>query len=162
MTEATRNEPELTDVAEVTTAVVADVVEMSHMSAFFDQAFSTLAHVLASQGIEPIGPAFALHRRPVTDTADLEVGFPTQRPVLADGPVHSGSLPAGPVARFVHHGSFDGLPGAWQRLESWIGEQGLTPGDAMWEVYLTEPSPDMDPADLQTELNWPVRRPGST
>jgi hypothetical protein len=26
----------------------------------------------------------------------------------------------------------------------------------MWEVYLTEPSPEMDPADLRTELNWPV------
>lgn len=25
---------------------------------------------------------------------------------------------------------------------------------ALWEVYLTEPSPDMDPADLRTELNW--------
>jgi effector-binding domain-containing protein len=60
------------------------------------------------------------------------------------------------VARVVHAGSFDGLSEAWQRLGAWIGEQGLEPSDDYWEVYLTEPSPDMDPADLRTELNWPV------
>jgi effector-binding domain-containing protein len=26
-----------------------------------------------------------------------------------------------------------------------------------WEVYLTQPSPDVDPAELRTELNLPVR-----
>ncbi len=26
----------------------------------------------------------------------------------------------------------------------------------MWEVYLTEPSPGMDPDALRTELDWPV------
>jgi effector-binding domain-containing protein len=25
-----------------------------------------------------------------------------------------------------------------------------------WEVYVTEPSPDMDPDELRTELNAPV------
>ena len=26
-----------------------------------------------------------------------------------------------------------------------------------WEVYLTEPSPKMDPNELRTELNWTIR-----
>ena len=29
-------------------------------------------------------------------------------------------------------------------------------GMPFWEVYLTEPSPDMDPANLRTELNQPI------
>jgi effector-binding domain-containing protein len=92
----------------------------------------------------------------VSDTADLEVGFPTDRPVTAVGGVTASSLPAGRVVRSVHHGSFDGLPQAWERLATWIADQGLTPSGPVWEVYLTEPRPDMDPADLRTELNWPV------
>ena len=54
----------------------------------------------------------------------------------------------------VHAGSFDTLSSAWERLGSWINDQGLTPTQVYWEVYLTEPTPDMDPADLRTELNW--------
>lgn len=148
--------PELVDLDEATTAVIADVVAASDLPAFFDRSFTTLPAVLAAQGVTPVGPAFALHRRPMTETADLEVGFPTDRAVTADGDVRPGSLPAGRAARLVHHGAFDGLPGAWERLATWIAEQGLTPGEPMWEVYVTEPSPDMDPADLRTELVWPL------
>ena len=56
----------------------------------------------------------------------------------------------------VHEGSFDELGSSWGRLGQWIAAAGLTPGEDMWEVYVTEPSPDMDPADLRTELNWTI------
>jgi effector-binding domain-containing protein len=42
------------------------------------------------------------------------------------------------------------------RLAEWLGAQGLSPSDERWEVYVTQPSPEMDPADLRTELYWPV------
>ena len=63
---------------------------------------------------------------------------------------------AGGSPRLVHEGSFDELGSSWGRLGQWIAAAGLTPGEDMWEVYVTEPSPDMDPADLRTELNWTI------
>lgn len=152
----TPDTPDLLEIDEVMTAVIADVVALEHMTDFFDRAFTELPEVLASQGVVPAGAAFARHRRPVTDSADLEVGFPVDRAIEPEGDVRASSLPGGRIARLVHHGSFDGLPGAWQDLQRWIRDEGLAPGGAMWEVYLTEPSPDMDPADLRTELNWVV------
>jgi effector-binding domain-containing protein len=41
-------------------------------------------------------------------------------------------------------------------LRGWIEAQGLRAGETFWEVYLTQPTPDMDPGELRTELNWPV------
>ena len=148
--------PELVEVAEVTTAVVKGTVAMSDLADFFDSSFNVLGEVLAKQGITPTGAAYALYRGIPDDTATLEVGFPTDRTIEPDGSAEAGSLPGGRVARVVHAGSFDGLSEAWQRLGAWIGGQGLTPANDYWEVYVTEPSPDMDPADLRTELNWPV------
>jgi effector-binding domain-containing protein len=52
--------------------------------------------------------------------------------------------------------AFDGLGETWGRLQAWIREQDLTPGEALWEVYLTEPRPDMDPDELRTLLCWSV------
>jgi len=150
------HEPELIEVEEVPTAVIAGVVDAAELPAFFDRSFATLPAVLAGQGVRPVGAAFARHERPVSDTADLEVGFPVDRPVSAQDGVRASTLPAGRVARYVHEGGFEGLPDAWQRLAEWIDARGLTPESGMWEVYLTEPSPDMDPADLRTELNWPL------
>jgi effector-binding domain-containing protein len=152
------SEPELVQVADATTAVIADVVEMADLRDFFDRAFSTLPVVLAKQGVAMTGPAFACYHGPPTQRADLEVGFPTDRTAQAEGDVRPSSLPAGRVARVVHRGGYDELGAAWQRLRSWIDEHGLAAGETLWEVYITEPSPDMDPSELRTELNWALAR----
>ena len=148
--------PDLVTVRPTTTAVVRGTVSVEEITDFFDRSFSVVAEALAAQGVSPTGPAFALYRGLPAEILDLEVGFPTGRAIEADGSVEVGELPGGQVARMVHAGSFDGLSEAWQRLGSWIAEQSLTPAESVWEVYLTEPSPEVDPAELRTELNWPI------
>jgi effector-binding domain-containing protein len=149
-------EPELVSAEPVTTAVVRGVVPVAALREFFDVSFRDLARTTADQGVALLGPAFALYRGPFGDTVDLEVGFPVDRPVRSDGHVVAGRLPGGPVARTTHSGSFDGLGDAWARLAAWVREQGRTPSPERWESYVTQPSPDMDPRDLRTELFWPV------
>jgi effector-binding domain-containing protein len=152
-----RTHPELADLNETATGVIRGVVPMAEMPGFFDRSFAELALVLDRQGIAPTGPAFARYAGPPGETAHLEVGFPVQDSVVPEGRVHPGLLPAGPVARLVHVGGYDHLGEGWARLGAWIAEQGLAPGADLWEVYVTEPSPDMDPAELRTELFWTVR-----
>ncbi|GAA2783588.1 GyrI-like domain-containing protein [Saccharopolyspora taberi] len=149
-------EPELTTTDATTTAVIRGTVRMSEIADFYDRSFQEIGRTLAAQSLAPTGPAFGLYHGIPGETAELEVGFPTGRPVEPTGDVVAGSLPSGRVARLVHEGAFDGLGTSWERLGTWIGEQGLTPGSVFWEVYLTEPGPDVDPGTLRTELNWPV------
>ena len=150
-------QPQLTTTAPATTAVVRAVVPMSELPAFYDRAFGALPKAVATQGATIVGAAFGRYRGIPGETVDLEVGFPTDRAIEPDGDVTAGDLPGGRVARLVHAGSYDGLVAAWHRLGEWIAEQGLVPGGEFWEVYVTEPSPDMDPRDLRTELHWPVQ-----
>jgi effector-binding domain-containing protein len=156
MDPAAVTEPELVEVSASPTAVVAAVVPAGDIAAFFDRSFPAVAEAVAAQGATIAGPAFALHHQPPGETFDLEVGFATDRTVEASGDVRPGALPGGRVARLVHAGGYDELDEAWERLRSWIDDRGLTGRPGFWEVYVTEPSPDMDPADLRTELNWPV------
>ncbi len=148
--------PELLTVEPVTTAVVKGTISPKEVRDFFDRSFSVLGEAIRSQGVSITGPAFGLYHGIPDETMDLEVGFPTDRPIEPAGSAEAGELPGGRVVRLVHSGSYDGLGEAWQRLGRWIAEQGLTPGEPFWEVYVTEPHPDMDPAELRTELNWPV------
>lgn len=150
------SEPAVVTLEPAPTAVIRRVVPMDRLPEFFDGSFGALAAAVTEQGASVAGPAFALYHGMPAETVDLEVGFPTQRAVRADGDVVASVLPGGRVARAVHAGSFDGLGPAWERLRTWIDEQGLRAGEIFWEVYVTQPRPDMDPADLRTELNWPV------
>ena len=149
-------EPELVAAQPTTTAVVRAVVPVAGLTGFFDSSFRELVTTTSGQGAALLGPAFALYRGPLVGTVDLEVGFPVDRTVRAEGTVVASELPGGRLATVTHHGSFDGLAGAWARLAEWLREQGHIPGAQRWEVYVTRPSPEMDPRDLRTDLFWPV------
>lgn len=149
-------DPTVTEVEAVATAVIAGQVPMADLPAFFDQSFTELGRACGTQGIVPTGAAFARYHGAPAEVVDLEVGLPVDSPVRAEGRVAPGSLPAGRVAAVSHHGGYDGLGAAWAGLGEWIEEQGLTPTDTLWEVYVTEPGPDVDPATLRTDLFWAI------
>lgn len=131
---------------------------MAEMAAAFDSAFTALFPALQAQGIQPVGPAFALHTRMPTDTVDMEVGLPVDRAPAdqltpASGvALRSSRLPAGRIAIVSHLGSYDGLGEAWGSFMQAVSAAGHEPALPFWEIYVTEPSPDMDPATLRTDL----------
>ncbi len=146
--------PQLVTVEPATSAVVRGRIALTEIRDFFDRSFSVLGPAIGAQGATATGPAFGLYRGTPDGTLDLEVGFPTDRAVASDGPVEAGELPGGRVARLVHAGAFDGLAGSWQRLGACIAEQGPARSATYWEVYVTQPGPEVYPATLRTELNW--------
>jgi effector-binding domain-containing protein len=157
----------------VPTAVVrATGVPMATIAGFFDSAFGKAFPALFAAGVTPAGPAFARYTNTTQEpefTADIEIGFPLARPLAdlhegepaeVDGMQVVGSeLPAGDVAVTSHVGAYDGLGEAWGGLMGAIGAMGRAPGEPFWESYVTEPSPDMDPATLRTDLFCPARTP---
>lgn len=145
-------DPEIVMHAAQPTAVVRGSVGMDQITAFYDSAYGAVAQALAQQGAEPAGAAFGFYLSIPTETFELEAGFPTAAPITSSGEVVASELPAGEVARAVHMGGYDSLGDSWDALMGWVTEQGRVPEGRMWEVYVTEPSPEMDPATLRTEL----------
>ncbi len=145
-------------VPEVPTAVVSVVdYPLDEMSTLFDRGFSALFPALAAAGITPVGPAFSLHHRIPTATGDFEIGVPVDRvlpePIDVDGVrIEPSVLPGGDVATVSHVGAYDALGEAWGGLMASVIADGREPAFPFWEVYVTEPSPDADPATLRTDL----------
>lgn len=134
------------------TAVLRRSVTMADLGAFYDTAYRTVGQTLGQQGVEPAGPAFGYYLSVPTDRFELEAGFPTAAPITPDGDVLASELPAGEVARAVHVGAYDSLGDSWDALTTWVAEQGRTPQGPLWEVYVTQPTPETDPATLRTKL----------
>lgn len=153
------SELEVVDVEEQIT-IVRKVVDhpMNDMASVFDSTFTNLFPVLAPHGISPTGPALAIHHRMPTDTATFDVGMPVDKGLSESVVTEAGFtlensvLPAGKIARISHIGSYDGLGDAWGKFMEAVVAAGEKPAFPFWEVYATEPSPDMDPATLRTDL----------
>lgn len=158
LTEAPRDSVEVVELDPTPTVVVrVSNYPMDRMRELFDGTFSALFPALEDVGIQPAGPAFSLHTRMPTETADMEVGLPVSAPLGA--PVQAGELvlinselPGGRAATISHVGSYEELGNAWGRFMGMVAGSGETPAFPFWEVYVTEPGPDVDPATLRTDL----------
>lgn len=159
-----RFKPAIIDAGEFPTVVVAQTgLAMDDMPRFMDGAFPALSAVMDENHIEPTGPAFSLHFRMPDETADLEVGFPVDKELFdevligEDLRVTSSTLPADRLAAVSHIGSYELLADAWGSFLQWVEENGYSPALPFWEFYVTEPTPDMDPATLRTDLYVPLQ-----
>lgn len=144
---------------EVPTVVrVAEEVAPHEMGGIYDETFSALGPELETRGVTVAGPALALHHRLPGATMTFDVGFPVAEP-LDGGNLEAGGiefvasrLPAGRIATVSHLGAYDGLPRAWQDFMAQIVADGHETQLPFWEVYVTQPGPDVDPSTLRTDL----------
>lgn len=87
----------------------------------------------------------------------VEAAMPLAAPVLGEGEMEPGTLPAGPVAVGIHAGLFDQLPETYAAIEKWMAANGMRSAGAPWESYVTDPGQQPDPADWRTEVYWPIQ-----
>lgn len=139
------------------------------LPAFMDRSFTALGRAIADGVFTPDGPAFSRYDGDLSDglgeVTDVRVGFPVATPldegvtIDVDGEavtLEPSDLPACRLATTKHHGGYDGLGAAWGDFTAAVLARDLRPRSPVWEVYDTEPTPDMDPADLRTGLALPV------
>jgi effector-binding domain-containing protein len=153
---STIDTPHLADSPEMQLALIHLTVPRSEIMTAMGPAFGELEAVLRAQGIAPTGPWFAHHLHRPTDTFDFNICSPVATPVQPTGRVTSGTLRAARVVRTIHHGKYEGLAAAWGDFVAWIADNNYKTAEDLWEVYLTGPFNNPDPATWQTELNAPL------
>ena len=148
--------PQIVQTKSVPTAKIHITVPRDQIRTVMMPGLQEIRAALKEQGIEPAGPWLTHHLKMEPGIFDFEIMVPVTRPVTEAGRVQPGELPATTVARTVYHGGYEGLGAAWPKLDAWIEEQGRTKAPSLWEVYLTDPGANPDPATWQTALNRPL------
>lgn len=138
------------------TAGIRDRVPMADLPQFFSRAFGETMGVIAAQGARPSGPPFGKYYGRPDALVDVEAGFPVSAPIRPVGDVVPGVLPGGRVVEAVHLGPFDTMGETYAQLERDMQAAELTPGDVMWESYLTDPGVEPDPSKWRTQICWPL------
>jgi effector-binding domain-containing protein len=123
------------------------------------RAFGELFAHLGRAGAAPAGPPMALyHGAPGEDEhVDVEFCVPVSRPMSGVGRISGRELPGGAAAYTLHCGPYDAVGPAYGALQRWIQEHGHEGSGAPREIYLVGPQQVADPAQLRTEVQWPIR-----
>lgn len=149
-----------TQLKEQPTAVLRETVPMAELRDFFGRAFGAVMGAVQQQHVQLAGPPFALYRGMPTDVVDVEAGFPLAaafaRAGGSDTGVTAGTLPAGPAFEALHIGPYESLQQTYGAILARMQAEGVTPGGAMWEYYLSDPGTEPDQSKWQTLVVWPV------
>ncbi len=147
------------DVAEQPMISIRGHTPLAGMSAFLGAAFGEEFGLLGRTGVRPAGPPFAIYHDPEfrEEDVDLEVGVPVAEPVTGEGRVAFGMLPGGTVACTLHTGPYEEIGGAYRALAAWVQEHGHELAGPPRESYLVGMDQVKDPAELRTEVIWPIR-----
>lgn len=137
-------------------AVVKAQVGFDELPDFFGEAFHATMSTIERQGLEAMGPPFAYFPATPTTVVHLEAGFPASDAVDPDGTVEAFELPGGTAVMTTHFGSYDDMEETYERMRTWMVDHGYEPSPAMWEVYLSGPDDEPDPARWRTRIVWPV------
>ena len=113
---------------------------------------------IQGQGLQPAGMPLMIYHHMEGDTLDLEGALPVAAQAAGTERISAGELPATLAAVTTHIGPYDQLGDAWSNLTDWMASEGLQPAGAPWEVYVTDPGAEPDPAKWRTDIFFPVSR----
>jgi len=132
---------------------------LTDLGAEAGRAMSELFGHLGRAGAAPAGPPFALYHGAPTEDEQVDVEFcvPVSRPMSGAGRISGRALPGGRVAYTLHCGRYDAVGPVYAAIQRWIQEHGHECTDAPREIYLVGPQQVADPAQLRTEIAWPIR-----
>lgn len=131
---------------------------MEQVPQLLGQLFGEIYEFIHGQGLQPTGMPLTVYHSMEGDGLELECALPVAEPTGGAGRIAGGELPATLAAVTTHIGPYDELPGAWSQLAAWMEREGLAPAGAPWEVYVTDPGAEPDPAKWRTEIVFPVSR----
>lgn len=141
------------------TATASTTLVVEEIGPWLGRIYSAIATSLAAQGAYPVGPPFARYHRHQDGRFDVEAGFPVAEAIKPDGEVRPSSLPGGTAATVMYVGPYDGMQPVYDALTSWVSEQDNELAGDPWEVYLSEPAVEPDPATWRTQVVQPYRPP---
>ena len=139
------------------TAFVREEVSENDLAEAMGRMFQTVTAALREQGVEPASPPFARYHA-VGEIVDLEAGVIVTDPIEPSGEVKAGELPAGPAAIAVHTGSYESLGATHAAMRHWLETNPTQEANGgPWELYVTDPSDEPDPAKWMTEVIFPLK-----
>lgn len=146
------------DVPRQMVAVVRRTMPADGLVGFFDSVLGAVAAAVQRAGGSLAGAPFGWYRGATGETVDVAAGFPVMdvQPGSLEGDVEVVERPGGLAAVADHIGPYDTIGDTYRLLSVWFNDRQLDPAAENWEEYLTDPQAQLDPADWETRIVWPL------
>ncbi|NMD55838.1 MULTISPECIES: MerR family transcriptional regulator [Tsukamurella] len=135
---------------------IASDVEHDRLPEFLNAAYTELEECAAAAGLTVTGPSLAEYPSQVAEVERVAALIPVSGPGTVTGRVRNRRLDRARCAVAVHHGSYERFDETYGQLGAWVARNATDARGSIIERYLVDPCAAATPADLRTEIWWPV------
>jgi effector-binding domain-containing protein len=127
-------------------------------AAVYGATYGEIGAFMASQQISQAGAPIAIAHMfdEATRMMDIEIAIPISGTATPPAGLTFGTIPAGKALKHSYTGPYENLEPEWNKLSGYVQCSGAKTRYSPYEVYLTDPGNEPDPAKWQTDLIWPV------
>lgn len=141
----------LVDQPEQPVLSIRTTIAVADMPAVLGRAYAEIMEQIETLGEYPAGMPFVAYYNLDMQALDIEIGFPTSRPLPGKGVVQPSIIPASPAATCEYTGPYEEMEPAYNALNAWIAERGYEPTGVVYEYYLNGPD-DSPPSGYKTRI----------
>lgn len=151
----------LREVKPVKVMSVRSAMTMKNIGEAMHRDFEELVQYIERSGGIRTGECVAVYHGEEFDPNDMDVEscLSVEEFLPRSGRINGRILEGGLMACTLHKGPYDQLEGAYGALAKWVEENGYAFAGAPRDMYLDNPD-EVPPAELRTEVLWPVKRRG--
>lgn len=120
--------------------------------------YGELFGVLTKSKIQPTGQPFCLFPRFTQESMDMVCALPVPADAKLPTKYKIQQTPGGKAVKAIHLGNYDKLETTHNEINKYIEFKKLEISGAPWEVYVTDPTVEKDPAKWVTEVYYPVKQ----
>ena len=135
---------------------IRKTTSISKLSEEIGKSYGLIAMYLQEIGEQPVGAPFTAYHNLDMENLDVEMGFPVSRPIEGRGEIKTGNIPEGKYAEGMYKGPYSEISSAYDAINAWMAEKGLTPAGISYEYYLNTPG-EVPESELLTKIVFPVK-----
>ena len=131
------------------------MVQEQDFARAYGSCFGRLFRRIAEDGFTPAAPPMVLFHSAEFTAAGMDTEFAVPIKEYATG---TRDFCPGLCLKTVLQGEYSGLPSVYAKQREWAEKEGYEPTDALYEVYVTDPSQAASESELLTEVYSPVKK----
>jgi effector-binding domain-containing protein len=118
--------------------------------------YSEIIKEMAKTGQKQTSMPFAIYHKWSAEDVDVEAGIPVDKMGKTNGKINATELKAGKVILVKYYGPYEGSEKAHLAIDSYVKANNKKVTGSPWEVYVTDPGVEKDPAKVLTEIYYPI------
>lgn len=146
---------QLTEVPRMTLLYIRKMVQEQEFAAEYENCFGKLLRNIVDNKLTMAAPPMVMFHSDEFSPfgLDTEFAIPVKECVKGTRDFHPGLC-----LKTVLHGTYSNLPSVYAKQREWAEREGYESKDALYEVYVTDPSHVSKESDLITEIYYPVKK----